>query len=173
MAIIPHRSEEGSRGFALIIAVIFMSVMLSFGLTLGSLGYKQQLLVSAAVQSQYAFYVADAALECALYADNKTGNLQESLFAYENYDGTSKPITCDGSTVQVAQPSPPSAFLVSTVKIPFDSGTRCAEITVYKPSISDPTGVTYIFSQGYDISCTALASPNPPRFVSRGIDARY
>ena len=75
-----------------------MSVMLSFGLALGSLGYKQQVLASGAIASQYAFYVADTALECVLYADQ-----QQGLFAYEKYDGKPKSMTCDGTTVAVVQ----------------------------------------------------------------------
>ena len=63
---------QPQRGFALLVAVVFMSVMLSFGLALGSLSYKQQVLAGASVQSQYAFYAADAGLECALYEDQKT-----------------------------------------------------------------------------------------------------
>ena len=54
--------KKTQRGFALLIAIIFMSVMLSFGLALGSLAYKQQVLASSAIQSQYAFYAADSAL---------------------------------------------------------------------------------------------------------------
>src|SRR3990167_3135616 len=87
------KTQRAEAGFTLLIAVIFMSVMLAFGLALGSLSYKQQVLASDAIQSQYAFYVADAALECALYADQ-----QQGIFAYppENPDSTPS-ITCDDS----------------------------------------------------------------------------
>lgn len=156
------------RGFALLIAIIFMSVMLSFGLALGSLGYKQQILASSAIESQYAFYAADAALECVLYADQ-----QQGLFAYTAIAPPSAPLmSCDNA-------APISADIVShsatqwiiAERLSLDSGRRCADITVYKPSPG--TGTTYLFSQGYDVSCDTVANPGGARFVSRGIHARY
>lgn len=62
---------SNKKGFTLLIAVIFMAVVLSIGLALGSLGYKQEVLASSALESQVAFYAADAGLECALRADEQ------------------------------------------------------------------------------------------------------
>ena len=164
-------------GFTLLIAVIFMSVMLSFGLALGSLGYKQQVLASGAIESQYAFYVADTALECALYADQK-----KDLFAYGKYNENESPnstgvksMTCDGHTVAAVQMPPTASELITRVRLSLDSNTRCADVTVYKynePQL--PSGVTtYIFSQGYDVPCSRVANPGSARFVSRGISVHY
>jgi len=161
---------RNSAGFTLLIAVIFMSVMLSFGLALASLGYKQQILASGAIASQYAFYAADTGLECALYADQK-----QNLFAYERYDGNPKSMTCDGTTVAVTQAPPSIVELVSFVRLSFDSNTRCADVTVYKysaPQAPDNT-TTYLFSVGYDVSCSRVADPGKARFVSRGLSAHY
>jgi len=161
---------QKQRGFALLISVIFMSVMLSFGLALGSLAYKQQVLASSAVASQYAFYAADAALECALYYDQR-----ENLFAYEAYDGSAKGMTCDGVVASVAQTQTGTPQqVISTARISLDTATsrpRCADVTVYKPPVGE--GTTYLFSQGYDVSCATVASPGDARFVARGLDARY
>lgn len=159
-----------SRGFTLLIAVIFMSVMLSFGLALGSLGYKQQVLASGAIESQYAFYVADTALECVLYADQ-----QADLFAYQGYNGNPKSMTCDSVTSAVVQSPPSSSVLVSTARLSLDSGTRCADITVYKYSAPQSPGnyTTYLFSTGYNVSCSRLLNPDTERFVSRGVSAHY
>lgn len=161
------------RGFALLIAVIFMSVMLTFGLTLGSLGYKQQVLASSSIRSQYAFYVADAALECALYADQ-----QQNLFAHSGPPSPSVAprMMCDG--IFATFPPSFSDGIVSwnanqwviTMRLSLDSNTRCADVTIYKPA---SLGTTYIFSQGYDVSCTTVASPNGARFVSRGLSTSY
>ena len=160
----------GSRGFALLVAVIFMSVMLTFGIALGSLAYKQQVLASTAVESQYAFYTADAALECALYADQ-----QQNRFMFPPSRPSSAPaMACDGSS------SPFSSSIVSYTegtrwvvfyRLSLDSGTRCADVTIYKPA--ENLGTTYLFSQGYNVSCATVASPNGARFVSRGLNAHY
>ncbi|MEK7114075.1 MAG: pilus assembly PilX N-terminal domain-containing protein [Patescibacteria group bacterium] len=162
--------KKTQQGFALLVAVIFMSVMLTLGLALSSLGYKQQVLASGAVASQYAFYVADAALECALHADQRL-----NLFAFP----PSQPppqlvpsITCDGSDTPVSVPQQWSPSLwILTYRLSLDAGTHCADVTVYKPSPN--SGTTYIFSQGYDVSCSTVASPDEARFVSRGLNARY
>lgn len=159
---------DPSRGFALLIAVIFMTVMLTFGLALGALGYKQQVLASSAVESQYAFYAADAALECALYADQ-----QQGLFAYtSNLSAPAPAMTCDAAApVSASVLAHTDSQWVITTRLSFDSGTRCADVTVYKPAPG--SGTTYLFSQGYDISCATVASPGGARLVSRGLEASY
>lgn len=170
MALNPKNRKQHSRGFTLLISVIFMSVMLSFGLALGSLGYKQQVLASGAIASQYAFYVADTALECALYADQ-----QQGLFAYEKYDGNPKSMTCDGNTIAVVQLPPSVSQLISTVRLSLDSNLRCADVTVYKYNTPQPPNnvTTYLFSIGYDVPCSRVANPGNARFVSRGVSAHY
>lgn len=166
-----HRKAQ--RGFALLIAVIFMSVMLALGLALGSLGYKQEVLASSAIQSQYAFYAADGALECALYADQ-----QQGLFAYDSYNSGSPPqMPCDGippvSASTVSYTSGVNGEWVVTTRLSLNGGAQCADVTVYKPAFPSPTNPTYIFSQGYDVSCTTVASPNGAFFSSRGLEAKY
>lgn len=158
-------SPAPQKGFALLIAVIFMSVMLSFGLTLGSIAYKQQVLASGAIQSQYAFYAADAALECALYADQKI-----NLFAYGNYEPSNptKTMTCDGAVIVVNQVRSPSR-LVSTARISLDGNKHCADVTIFKPS---GLGTSYLFAEGYNVSCSTVGDANV-RISVRGIQAHY
>lgn len=145
-----------------------MSVMLSIGLTLASLGYKQQVLASSATESQYAFYAADGALECALYADQ-----QEGLFAYPPVGSPPAPaMTCDGAApVSATVLSKNAIQWVIATRVSLDAGKRCADVTVYKPRLD--TGTSYLFSQGYDVPCATVASPGSTRFVSRGLSAHY
>lgn len=178
---VPGTPAPGKRGFALFIAVVFMAVMLSFGLSLGSLGYKQQVLASSALASQHAFYAADTGLECALEADN-----QQNLFAYDTHNSPQQ-LVCDGhnTTIDSGPPTEPHCFnsnacknqWVSTTRISLDSGTRCVDVTVYKPEPPKKNSplktYTYIFSQGYDVPCTTVANPGDARYVSRGIDIHY
>jgi len=160
------------RGFALLIAVIFMSVMLTLGLALSSIGYKQQMLASASIASQYAFYVADAALECALYADQ-----QQSLFNYSSHSASNPPsaITCDNTQATQLSYSYDTNRLLVSERIPLDSNRHCADITVYKyKDPQSPTNMTtFFFSQGYDVPCDVVANPDGTRFVSRGISSNY
>ena len=165
--------KKTQQGFALLIAIIFMSVMLSFGLTLGALAYKQQILASNAVESQYAFYAADAALECALYADQQLGS-----FVYPVSDPGAAPALsafCGGlAPVSSSEVWSTSKWVVS-LRVSLDANKHCADVTVYKYKDPDPvTHITaYLFSQGYNVSCTTLASPGGARLVSRGLNASY
>ncbi|OYV26139.1 MAG: hypothetical protein B7W98_03350 [Parcubacteria group bacterium 20-58-5] len=165
-------AENKKKGFTLLIAIIFMSVMLSLGLALSSLGYKQAVLASSAVESQYAFYAADAGLECVLYTDQ-----QQNLFAYANHASPGS-VSCDGSAATIGSgPSGPQCFntaackneWVTSTRLSLDGGARCADVTVYKPS---GAGATYLFSQGYDVSCAQVGTAGT-RYNARGIEAHY
>jgi Tfp pilus assembly protein PilV len=171
-------TQKKQKGFALLIAVIFMSVMLTFGLELGSIAFKQESLSSEGIESQYAFYAADAALECALYADQQN-NGNPSLFTYPTTDphAPPAPMACDGkataySKSEVSWSSGSNGEWVITERLSLDSGARCADVTVYKPTPAT-NGTTYIYSQGYDVSCATVASPNGARISSRGLSAEY
>lgn len=154
------QEERPAAGFVLLIAVIFMSVMLTLGLALGSLGYKQSILASSAVESASAFYAADAALECALIAD------QQNNFFTNPPMGAS--FACNGQNFSVSTTTV-SSRLRSVIRVTLGAPARCADITVYK-SVS--TGSAYLFSQGYSVSCADVNAGNV-RFVSRGISSHY
>ena len=171
------QKQMSASGFALLIAVIFMSVVLTLGLALGSLGYKQQILASSAIESQHAFYAADAALECALYADQ-----QQGFFDYATHSQSTKPgfIACGGAFGWRLSPSDYSynsgvnGRLIDVQRLSLNDEKQCADVTIYKYKNPNPiTGiVTYIFSQGYDVPCSSL-SVQGARIVSRGINIHY
>jgi hypothetical protein len=165
---IMNPSLSKKKGFALLIAVIFMSVMLTFGLALSSIGFKQQQLASSAIGSHYAFYAADAGLECALFADQ-----QYNLFAYSASATVAPRMTCDGvlalSGSIVSQDA--TRWAIAN-RVSLDNNTRCADVTVYKlnPTV---TGTVYLFSQGYDAPCSLVDNPAGVRLVSRGVQVKY
>lgn len=172
MAITPHHfsfeQRSRKRGFALLIAIVFTSVMLTFGIALASIAYKQEVLASGAIASQYAFYVADAALECALYADQ-----QQNLFAYtSNLTAPAPAMTCSNvAPVSASVLSHTVTRWVIATRLSLDSGSHCADVTVYK---NEPTtGTTYIYSQGYNAPCSVVSSPAGQKLVSRGLNAHY
>ena len=162
--------KDTQQGFALLIAVIFMSVMLSFGLLLGSLGTKQEKLASSALESQYAFYAADGALECVLYADQQLGSFNSS-----SCNPPSAPnLSCNGGSWPASCTYTPGASGVpnlSTIKyqgISLGSG-QTADVTIYKYATKYPvnTYTTYIYSQGYDVSSGGA------NLASGGISTHY
>ncbi|MEJ0053933.1 MAG: hypothetical protein WDN10_04405 [bacterium] len=154
-----------SRAFTLLISVVFTSVVLAVGLSLAVLAYKDVVLSSSAKASAYAFYAADSALECALYADQKEGAF--------DYDVPAPSITCGGvgyPITPVAKNSSTSTMTVpdtaSGAFIRLDGGTTCAAITVFKGA--PPAGHTQIFATGYS-SCNM----SDPRLLERGLRSFY
>lgn len=58
---------KNKKGFALLFAVLVVSVIATVAFGLASIIYKQKLLTSVAVDSGKAFYMADSGMECTLY----------------------------------------------------------------------------------------------------------
>ena len=153
--------KHPSRGFTLLIAVILTSVLLSVGLALLDISYKQIVLSSTARQSQYAFYAADSALECALYWDQKV-----NAFAYDGAAGT---IQCAGSSIPVTS-SASGGTRTSTFATPCMNGVT-ASVTVYKTtgaSCSSGSATSCIYATGYN-TCTVT----DPRRIERGLKVFY
>lgn len=161
--------NKTQRGFSLLIAVIFASVMLTFGLQLASLEYKQQVLASTALQSQYAFYAADAGLECALTADQ-----QQNIFAYPASAPSNAPtMKCDNASALASIFSYDTTRLLVSYRFNLDGSTHCTDVMVYKPNPATPGGRTSIYAQGYNVSCAVVANPGGKRFAYRGLKASY
>lgn len=146
------------RGFTLLIAVVLSSVIVSVSLALLDITYKQVTLASAAAQSQYAFYNADTALECALYFDQKSN-------AFDYYTPlSSSSITCAELPVQDYATSLSGGVISTTFTLPCANGGSRGNVTVRKSS----TGATSIFANGYN-TCTV----DDVRRIERGIKATY
>lgn len=153
-----HNKRES--GMALFIAIIFSSVVLLIGLTMASFGYKQAILSSSAVSSQKAYYAADSAMECALYADQ-----QEALFT----TNTAGIIKCAGANDSVTVSSIPK-YRKYTFSIRNISPDVCADVVVYKETVTPYT--TYIYSTGYYNVGQSNCSVNTHTTV-RGLSISY
>lgn len=161
------------RGITLLVAVILASVVLSVALSLLDITYKQVLLASSAKQSQYAFYNADSAMECALYWDQ-----QKDAFDYTATVYLANGFTCadTGGTPQTIVPN--TAPNSSTVA----GSTRTTVFYIHCPgggaTTNNTSGVvtitktsaatTAIFATGYS-SC----SNTDPRRIERGLKVTY
>jgi Tfp pilus assembly protein PilX len=66
-------------GFALLFAVLTASLLLTIGLSIFGISFKELTISTAARESQVAFYAADSARECALYWDVKKGDFPACL----------------------------------------------------------------------------------------------
>ncbi len=150
------------RGFTLLIAVVLTSVLLSVGLALLDISYKQIMLSSTARQSQYAFYAADSAIECALFWDQKRNAFQ--------YGASPTPIRCANTQITVTSTTT-SGYKESGFYTPCINNTQ-AKVTVYKYQAggSDTCngGTTCIYADGFN-SCNV----SDARRIERGLKVFY
>jgi Tfp pilus assembly protein PilX len=150
-----------SRGFALLVAVVLTSVLLSVGLALLDISYKQVILSSTARQSQYAFYAADTAMECALYWDQK-----QNAFSYATPLST---IRCSATDMTLST-SVSGGTRTTTFSMPCVNGVS-GSVTIYKtngPVCSGTTATTCIYASGFN-TCTV----SDPRRIERGLKIFY
>ncbi|SRR6266481_7084728 len=152
-------TSSSRRGFTLLIAVILSTVVLTVGLSLLDVAYKQVILSSTAKQSQAAFYNADSALECALFYDQKSDAFD---FTAPAGAGT---ISCNNLPVTNFVNTDKDALRRITVfTVPCTASGISATTTVYKYA----NGHTSLYASGFN-TCNS----NDPRRVERGLKATY
>lgn len=180
---ISRRSLRGTprqAGFTLLLAALVTSVVLALGAAIFQIAQKQLALSSIGRDSQFAFYAADTAAECALYWDFRFG-----------YFATSTPTSvvapdprCDGISMNVTtisgnpSVSPYYPYTKSSARMDFfqdasfSSGGYCAEVTVTK-TFDQPTQAikTVIHADGYSVNCAAVS--NSSRALQRSVELKY
>jgi hypothetical protein len=181
-------------GFTLLIAALVASIVLTIASAIFSITQKQIVLASLSQQSQYAFYAADTASECALYWDERY-----------NYFGTTTPSggalpyapVCNGQSIALTpalssqtynQPSCYYApgkknlpcYVVPSTQLPvlnlFTTAQHsfCAKITVTKfldSSTNPSTTHTIIDVDGYNIDCADIATSKSA--LERSVELNY
>ena len=155
-----------SRGVALLMAVIFTSVVLALSLLIGNLAYKQAIISNTASGAVKAFYAADAALECVLYADQQQGLLDGT----QGVSTTCGPVTMN---ILLVYNNLVHAGGVR-IDVPAENNkTYCADVYYYKYDKPDEVSGNraYLMSTGYDVPCAALDTAS--YYTSRGVEAIY
>ncbi len=167
---ITHKAQSAiQRGFALVIAVILTSVILSLGAALLDVAYKQVLLSSSSKNSQYAFYNSDSGLECALYFDQKF-----NAFSYDTPIPAGN-VICDTRAVINYASNVSGGKRLTTFDLPCAGGGTSATVTAYKydplgGGTCDPaTGAkSCIYVSGYS-ACDASLNTR----IERGLKVEY
>jgi Tfp pilus assembly protein PilE len=152
---------KNPRGFTLLIALVLTAVVLAIGLALLEITYKQEILASAAKQSQTAFYNADSALECALYYDQ-----QRDFFDANPFNDVQGSVQCNGQAVSFTTLRSGSSPKATVFTVPCEAGGTSAQVTVYKNAPGTPKNL--IFSTGYNTCDTANL-----RRLERGLKVTY
>lgn len=165
-----------NRGMTLFIAVTVMGILLFISFAVVNIALKSTIFASSGRDSQFAFYAADAGLECAIYWDSR---FDPSKFATST-SGVS--VTCAGTTITDGQlnisgtttsariggggdtnPTSIFSFIMNQTGKVEDRVPYCAVVTVTK----NANGTTHIYSRGYN---TCLDSS---RRIERGIEVDY
>jgi Tfp pilus assembly protein PilX len=166
---IQKNNKKNNSGFALLVAIITTGILMLIAFVVVNVALKQLIISNAYQSSQYAFYMADSGVECAMYWDLKNG-------AVSAFDiSTPGSVTCNNQTVttgsQTVQTSPTQSSRIggggasSPVSIfQINFGNSCAIVLVTK----NANGTTEIDSHGYN-TCNASAG----RRYERGITTTY
>lgn len=167
------------RGFALLFSVLVAGILLTIGLGIFSITFKELLLSSSDRESQIAFYAADTGTECALYWDIQHPDTLYSVFGLVVGSGTtsppdvSSPILCgdqDVITNGYWNPGGAVAPIETIFRIENIGGTdACADVTVtkdYNAGAGERT--TRIDSRGFN-----TCDPNASRRAERGLRVEY
>ena len=159
--------KKHSRGFTLLLAALVASVALSLGSSIYEIVSKELVLSSIGQDSQYAFYAADTAAECALYWEDRT-DIHPNTFATSTYSqDTAASIECDGQSAPVTITDKSATAATSTVgesgsSLGFDlftdsSAGYCANVTVAKYLNSQTNAIdTDITANGYSVACAQV-----------------
>jgi hypothetical protein len=160
------RKNKTQKGYAILFTVIIVSAISVITAGLTNAAYKQLILSSLAKDSQSAFYQADTASDCALYADRVIASLpQPNLILPTIGAGGTSTWTCGGSNLTLAQ-----VGTGYTIYPTVGTGTTpCFRIDVTKDGATNP-GLTNtkISAKGYNI-CNKMNL----RTVEREIEINY
>ena len=160
-------SSSTSPGFTILLAALVASLVLSLGVSIFSIARKSITLSTLGRDSQFAFYAADTAAECALYWD------APSRDAF-NTTTPATEIRCDDPdppnpiVVEVTQPSWPGTEFTIGEANDFEPNGYCAVVTVTK---NDTPPYTTIRADGYSVPC-ADRDTNP-RTLQRTVELNY
>ncbi len=152
-----------TRGFTLLLAALVASIVLSLGSAIFSIAQKQVTLSSLGRDSQFAFYAADAAAECALYWDIR-----------HNGFGTTSPATnpvCDGEALDATGRAGAVPYTMEFQINLFEDLSDnepgyCADVEVRKTAEG-----TVIHADGYSVHCAAIETSS--RSLQRSVELKY
>lgn len=162
---IAKKRKQTTRGFTLLLAALAASIALVLGTSIFEISSKQVQLSAIGRDSQFAFYAADTAAECALYWDDRYA-----------YFASSTPKTAPGNDPHCdTQPLKNAAYVENptrdfitpqrqwTITFQFEPNGYCAIVTVLKcASDSLKSTPPAIQSDGTCNPVTPLTPPNQP-----------
>jgi hypothetical protein len=148
---------KNKKGFALLYAIVMISVISVIAFGLANISFKQKLLSSLATDSQIAFYASDAGMECALYNN-------QSIASASNFPCFDIDPTNFGQIVAMSKDP-----LLPIWK--FSSSPRketCFSVELGMPGVPPANPRPSFISKGY-----STCQPNQNRYVERILRAYF
>jgi len=159
------------KGFLLVISIMIAAVVLTVGLGMASITYKELIIASYSKESQKAFYAADSGIECALYWDLRWNGNQSAFATSTVIASKSTDIPkCNNVTLPDSSGTSPASWPFSsnnndaTTNFQFslsdnELGEPFVEVTIAKVAqqpIANPlVVVTTITSRGFNVKDSA------------------
>jgi hypothetical protein len=154
------------KGFVILFTILIATIILMIGLGIFSIATRETVLSGTAREAQYAFYAADAGVECALYAESH-GMLPAGGGSSFTFDCGSIPVV-----VGAAQGIYGNPFMFDVL---VDGPKKtCAKVTIFDASTDSGAPARRVISQGYNI-CDTQGKPmtKNPILVERDLDIMY
>lgn len=162
-----QRNTKSKPGFTILLAALVASLVLGLGVSIFSIARKSITLSTMGRDSQFAFYAADTAAECALYWDAPS----RDAFSTTSPAAT---IRCDDPdppepiTVTNTLPAWPGTVFTVGEQTPFEPNGYCAVVTITK---RDSPPFTTIHADGYNVPCAERTTN--PRTLQRSVELNY
>jgi hypothetical protein len=166
-----------------LLAALVASIVLALGTSIYTLAEKQVELSALGRDSQFAFYAADTAAECALYWDFRFGYFATTT---PSNPAAQNP-TCDGQTLAATGRSGSFPYTITSGQMNLFSDTNqtggyCAQVSVEKcdgPIATDGTCThaipavihTLIHADGYNVNCASVDTA--PQALQRTAEWTY
>ena len=175
---------KSDKGFALLITLVVVSVVLAIGLSLLFITTKQYLLAVTANESEKAFQAAQIGLECMRY--HRAQPTTRAKLLRDDTSNWPPPLACAGVTSNIVNSTPilsgaPSGVLMYKYQYRYTVGNSCIDTSLYiadyqEASSNQPYNIsgqgeglteiectagtlcTAIFSRGYNRPCAQLDS---------------
>lgn len=189
-----QKNIKHQQGFTLLFSVLVATLVVAIGATIISIALRQTILSGTSRESQYSFYAANTALECAYYWDTTNTDLGNKVVfpapgttddGINDSDPEANLIECgvvniitgngnDNTPWELTTSSNINTFTFFLKIQNQDSSITnlppyeyCAEVTVTKEN-DNPRIITTIEAKGYN-----TCDPSNPRRVERGLIQQY
>lgn len=161
--ILKLRSENRRGGFALLIALLVITILLTVGMGIADTVRKETRISMTGRESQIAFYAADAGIECAYFWDMVHPDLEESAFASI---ASPQVINCNGGDIYPGTDGGKIWFDLNLGDK--DPGDPCVRVYVQKTgniTTFEARGYNVGYNLGYSVDCGSTSLSK----VERGI----